>query len=120
MIRSPFDGIVTEIHFRPGEFIASESRQLITVVRLQELRSRFYLLAETASRLSLGQTVKLKIGERQVPVTGTIAFISPHHGSGFWHDSHRRHHRQSRQPPSQWLALCLEWITLIPIVPFSK
>lgn len=77
MIRSPFDGVVTEIHFHPGEFIASDARQLVTVVRLQELRVRFYLFAETAAKLRKGQPVGLKIGEDQKSTTGKVEFVSP-------------------------------------------
>lgn len=77
VIRSPFDGVVTEIHFRPGEFIASNERQLVTVVRLDQLRARFYLLAETVGNLRQGQQVQLAMGTKKTPVTGTIEFVSP-------------------------------------------
>lgn len=77
IIRSPFDGVVTEIHFRPGELVASDARQLITVVRLQELRARFYLFADTADKLNKGQMVQLEIGDDGRPATGTIEFVSP-------------------------------------------
>ncbi len=77
VIRSPFPGVVTEIHFRPGEFIASNERQLVTVVRLDKLRARFYLLSETVEKLREGQKVRLLMGSEQKPEVGVIEFVSP-------------------------------------------
>ncbi len=77
IIRSPITGVVTQIHCRPGEFIASNERQFATVVRLDELRVRFYLLDETASQLAKGQAAKLLLGPSKTEITGTIEFVSP-------------------------------------------
>ncbi len=77
IVRSPFDGVVTQIHFRPGEFIASNERQLVTIVKLDELRVRFYLFTQTAETLAAGQRVNLLLGSKQQPIDGVIEFVSP-------------------------------------------
>lgn len=76
-IRSPFDGIVTEVHCRPGEFVASEQRQLFTVVKLDQLRVRFYLLSKTVDSIQVNQTVSLSIGHQHKPIQGVIEYIAP-------------------------------------------
>lgn len=77
VIRSPINGVITEIHCFPGEFIASNERQLATVVRLDQLNARFYLLSQTTSRLSEGQSVKVLLGDSQKPVDAKVSFVSP-------------------------------------------
>ena len=77
VIRSPIDGIVTEIHVKPGEFIASNERKIATVVCLEQLRVHFYLLETTTSRLSAGQNVELLVGADQDKVAGKLEFVSP-------------------------------------------
>ena len=77
VIRSPIDGIVTEVHVHPGEFIASKERKLATVVRLNQLRVRFYLLERTTQKLYQGQTVELALGKSRDRVVGVLEFVSP-------------------------------------------
>ena len=77
VVRSPIDGVVTEIHAFPGEFIASSERQLMTVVRLDRLKVRFYLLSDDAAALKFGQSVTLKVGKQKDEIAGKVDFISP-------------------------------------------
>ena len=76
-IRSPVDGWITEIHRRPGEYIASNDPRFATVVQLDHLRVRFYLLADTVSRLQPGETVGLLLGEKKQPINAIVEFVSP-------------------------------------------
>lgn len=76
-IRSPIGGIVTEIHKRHGEFIASSDPVFATVVQLDRLRVRFYLEADTTATLREGQNVMVYVGRKRRSVAGTIEFVSP-------------------------------------------
>lgn len=77
IIHSPIDGWVTAIHYQPGEFIASTQPQFATVVKLDQLRSRFHLLTEAVESLQVGKPVTLIVGHQEKRVLGTIEFISP-------------------------------------------
>ena len=75
-IRSPIDGVVTEIHRDPGEFLSLTEPKLFTLVRLDRLRAKFFVPADQTTRLSLGQRVKLASAEEK-SLTGELEFVSP-------------------------------------------
>lgn len=79
MIFAPIDGVVSEIHRRKGEYIASTAPQYATIVRFNELIARFYLLETEVRRLSAGDEVNLRVrvGDQQREVTGRVKFVSP-------------------------------------------
>ncbi|MGI9518412.1 MAG: efflux RND transporter periplasmic adaptor subunit [Pirellulaceae bacterium] len=78
IINSPIDGLVTDIHRQPGEYISSTEPVFATVVKIDQLRARFYLLSGTASALSHGQPVSLRLdGQPANTVTGHIDYVSP-------------------------------------------
>ncbi len=76
-IRSPIDGVVTDIHRDPGEFVSLTEPKLFTVVRLDRLRAKFYIPAEQSVRFSKGQRVKLAGQVDDKPLTGELEFVSP-------------------------------------------
>ncbi len=76
-IRSPISGIVTEIHKRPGEYVAVSDPNFATVVQLDRLRVRFYLTANQTENLKKGDSVEVVIGESKVATNGKIEFVSP-------------------------------------------
>lgn len=76
-IRSPIDGVITEIHREPGEFLSITDPKLFTVVRLDRLRAKFYVQAEVAHRFSKGHRVKLLGSADEKPLTGDVEFVSP-------------------------------------------
>ncbi len=77
MIRSPIDGVVTEIYRDPGEFVSLTEPKLFTVVRLDRLRAKFYVPAEQSVRFSKAQRVKLSGQADEKPLTGEVEFVSP-------------------------------------------
>lgn len=78
IIYSPIDGLVTSIHRQPGEYIATTEPRFATVVRLDQLRVRFYLSAATAEQLAGDQLVSLELpGETPQPLQARIEFVSP-------------------------------------------
>jgi RND family efflux transporter MFP subunit len=78
-IASPIDGVVSELHYRLGEFVSTSKPQFATVVQLDRLLVRFYLLESTVTQLSKDQRVSLmlRVGDRQQQIAGTIRFVSP-------------------------------------------
>ena len=77
IIRSPINGFVTEVHKHPGEFVSANQPQFATVMRLDELKVKFYLDESTLARLDIGTKVQLLVGESRKPVEGTVYFVSP-------------------------------------------
>ena len=76
-IRSPIDGIITEIHREPGEFLSITEPKLFTVVRLDRLRAKFYIPSENAARFSKGHRVKVSGHTDEKPLAGEVEFVSP-------------------------------------------
>jgi multidrug efflux pump subunit AcrA (membrane-fusion protein) len=79
MIFAPIDGVVSEIHRRKGEYIASSAPQYATIVRFNELIARFYLLESEVRQLAAGNEVNLRVraGDQEREVKGTVKFVSP-------------------------------------------
>lgn len=75
VIRSPFDGVVSELHKEIGEYISSNEPQLATMVQLSRLKARFYLLDSQVVDLKVGQKVRIAIGEQSS--VAQIVFVSP-------------------------------------------
>jgi len=77
VIKSPIDGFVTVIHKQPGEYSSNSEPQYATVVRLDQLKVRFYLDEETLSSIEVGSIVRVLVGKQLQPRTATVIFVSP-------------------------------------------
>jgi len=77
IIKSPINGFVTEIHKQLGENLSSNEPQYATVVRVDELKVRFYLDANTLQDLRVGQQVNVLVGRDQDPNRATVTYVSP-------------------------------------------
>ena len=74
-LRTPIDGIVTEIFKDEGEFVSPADPKVMTVVQLNPLRVTFSVPQSEIHRLKGETTVAVLLdGEER---TGTIEFISP-------------------------------------------
>jgi len=76
-IKSPINGVVTEIHKQPGENVSNSEPQYATVVRVDELKVRFYLDADTLKNLSVGQEIKVLVGREETSSRATVTYVSP-------------------------------------------
>ncbi len=56
-IRSPINGIVIDIHRRPGEFLPSNDPRFATVVDISKLRSRFFVSTKFAQQPANGDPI---------------------------------------------------------------
>lgn len=75
LIRSPIDGVITEIHRRVGEFVSANEPQVAMVVNLDQLRVRFYLYPEQVADLRHRDRWPVQCGQHSV--TAQIDFVSP-------------------------------------------
>jgi RND family efflux transporter MFP subunit len=76
LVRSPIDGIVTDVLKETGEHVSTDSH-VVTVVRLDRLRATFYLPTETAGSLSVGNNIPLEVSGSRHPAIGAIQYIAP-------------------------------------------
>ena len=77
IIVSPIEGIVTEIHKQLGEHVSSTEPEYATIVRVDQLKVRFYHDAKTLSRVSLGSEVVVLVGESRSRTPATVTYVSP-------------------------------------------
>jgi len=77
IMRSPVDGIVSEIKRDPSEAVSLASPHVLTVVQIDRLLVNLFLSPARASRLKTGDQVKLALGETAQPAVGTVEFVSP-------------------------------------------
>ena len=76
-IRSPIDGVVSEVFREVGEaFVASDPR-VATIVQLKKLRARFSASPGLAAKFAPGQTVSLLVTDAQQIVVGEVELIAP-------------------------------------------
>lgn len=76
-IRSPISGFVTAIHKRIGEHVSAAAPQFATVVRVDQLKVRFYLDEVALSDLQIGAIVNVAIGANQESRKAEVIFVSP-------------------------------------------
>ena len=76
-VSSPITGVVTEVHKQLGENISNNEPEYATVVRVDELKVRFYLDSNTLQSTSVGDTVTLLIGARRNSKPAVVTYVSP-------------------------------------------
>ncbi|MEM9940777.1 MAG: efflux RND transporter periplasmic adaptor subunit [Planctomycetota bacterium] len=76
-IRSPIAGFVTELHKNLGEHVSASQPQLVTVVRVDQLKARFYLNEASLDQLEVNDLANLLVGPDQKKTTAKVKFISP-------------------------------------------
>lgn len=74
-LRTPIDGVVTEIFKDEGEFVSPADPKVMTVVQLNPLRVIFSVPQEEISRLQVDDTVSVEINGEEVD--GIVEFVSP-------------------------------------------
>jgi len=77
IITSPIEGFVTEIHKQPGENVSNNEPQYATIVRVDQLKVRFYQDVETLGGLKNGDTVTILIGPSRSRKQAIISYVSP-------------------------------------------
>ena len=76
-LRTPIDGVVTEVFKDSGEFVSINEPAVLRVVQLDPLKVVFSIPRDDASKLSAGQTLDVEVGTKKDIVAGLIEFVSP-------------------------------------------
>ncbi len=76
VLRSPLDGLVTEVRREVGESIGPADFRVLTVVRIAELRADLYVPVAEAALRKAGEEVEV-LYDGKLRVKATIEFISP-------------------------------------------
>lgn len=74
-VRSPIDGIVTDVVKDVGEFVSGVEPEVATIVDLTRLRASFFLPTSEAMRLQSGQVLRLMLVETNSRVEGVVEFV---------------------------------------------
>ena len=77
VVVSPIAGVVTEIHKQLGESISNNEPQYATVVRVDELKVRFYLDFKTLKSTKVGDSVTLLVGAGKRSTPAVVTYVSP-------------------------------------------
>ncbi|MBM3966855.1 MAG: HlyD family efflux transporter periplasmic adaptor subunit [Planctomycetes bacterium] len=77
-VRSPIDGLVTEVPVQVGEWVNS-GQMIARVIDLKQLRIEAFVPLELAGQLKSNQTAdfETKIGSKTIRVSGVVRFVSP-------------------------------------------
>jgi RND family efflux transporter MFP subunit len=76
-IKSPINGFVTMIHKQLGEHLSNTEPQYATIVRIDQLKVRFYLDAATLDRVEPGSEVEVLVGDDRTAKMAFVKFVSP-------------------------------------------
>ena len=76
-LRSPINGIVTEITKDQGEFVSANDPVVLRVVQLDPLMVVFSIPQDEARKMAAGNTLPIKIGLSKEQASGFIEFVSP-------------------------------------------
>lgn len=76
-ITSPINGFVTELHKQPGENISNNEPEFATVVRVDQLKVRFYLDSKTLHATNIGDVVSVFLDRSRTRSDATVTYVSP-------------------------------------------
>ena len=76
-IRSPIDGVVSEVFKDVGEAFVGNDPRVATIVQLGQLRARFCTSPRAAAGLRPGQTVRLFLPDTEQQAAGVVETVSP-------------------------------------------
>ena len=76
-LRSPIDGVVTEIYKEQGEFVSINEPSVLRVVQLNPLKVVFSMPRSSAIKMKAGEELDLEIGDQKENVAGLVEFVSP-------------------------------------------
>jgi RND family efflux transporter MFP subunit len=77
LVRSPVDGIVTNVYRQPYEFVSYTEPVVMTVVQLDPIVAVFTFFPRDTAKLKVGQKVGVDLASNKQTALGTISYISP-------------------------------------------
>lgn len=76
-LRSPIDGIVTQVFKEQGEFVSANDPAVVTVVQLNPLLAVFSVPQDSVGSIQAGQSAQIQIDGVSSPVSCFVEFVSP-------------------------------------------
>lgn len=76
-VRSPIDGVVTELYRDIGEFVSPADPVVMTIVQLNPLRATFPVPIADVKSLRKGLTISVKVEGVAKPVKAQVELVSP-------------------------------------------
>jgi RND family efflux transporter MFP subunit len=76
-LRSPVDGIVTEIKRDPSEAVSAANSHVLTVVQVDKLIVNLFLPPARAATFQVGANVALRLFDEQCTTPAKVEFVSP-------------------------------------------
>jgi RND family efflux transporter MFP subunit len=76
-MRSPVNGVVTEVRRDPSEAVSLSNPHVLTVVQIDRLIVNLFLPPERAAKLQPGGSAELLLGDNAERVPAGVEFISP-------------------------------------------
>jgi len=76
-VRSPIDGVVTEVYRDIGEFVSPADPVVMTIVQLNPLRATFPVPIADVKSLRKGQTISVKVEGVAKTVKAQVELVSP-------------------------------------------
>lgn len=76
-LRSPIDGVVTEVRYDEAESVPGPNEHVATVVQLEPMFAQFNVPVAEAARLEKGKTVSIRFPDAGLTLPGTVEFVSP-------------------------------------------
>ena len=67
-IRAPFDGIISKVHRRDGEFLSPLRPEIVTLIQTDRLLATFAVPSSLVQSLEVGQELEIEVGEGQLVV----------------------------------------------------
>lgn len=77
IMRSPVDGIVSEVKRDASEAVSLSNPHVLTVVQIDRLLVNLFLTPARAEQLKVAGSAALLLGEKAQPAVGIVEFISP-------------------------------------------
>ncbi len=76
-IRSPIDGVVSEVHREVGEVTQISDPRLLTLVQLHPLKVKFSMAVAQADSVAVGDIVRIDVDETNSTARGQVDAIAP-------------------------------------------
>lgn len=76
-VRSPIDGVVTEIYRDIGEFVAPTDPTVMTIVQLDPLRITFPIPVADLKSVRKGQPISIRVEGQKKPLDATVELVAP-------------------------------------------
>lgn len=76
-VRSPIDGIVTQLYRDVGEYVSPADPVVLTIVQLNPLRATFSVPVASVKSIRKGQSIPVRIDGVTKPVNAQVELVSP-------------------------------------------